>query len=130
MLIRQTLVVSALASSAGLAPAALGQVIFQEDFNGKTQSQFNSEWANGDGLALIADPSDPNATDIFPDLPDTAVFHATGAVVTWNGLNDANGISPTADKSIKVSVDQWDDAAGNKRMSLGLRGSADPLSII
>ncbi|MEM1446820.1 MAG: PEP-CTERM sorting domain-containing protein [Planctomycetota bacterium] len=108
--------------------ASAQTVLLDENFDGKTQGQFASDWTPGP--ALIADPSDPNATAIFPDLPTTAAFHPAGPVAEWNGFGTVGQINPTETQSIRLSFDFWDDAVGNKRVTMGLRGAGPTENLI
>ncbi|MEM8782194.1 MAG: PEP-CTERM sorting domain-containing protein [Planctomycetota bacterium] len=110
--------------------ASANTTLLNATFDDQTQAEFETEWtvplSPSDNLAVsfIESPDDPISQELFPGLDETAVSHfgrAGDPVVVWNGLTPGNALTPTAEQSIRLSVDIFDDAAGNKRMSLGLR---------
>ena len=110
--------------------AAADTTILFEDFNDLTQAQFETEWnvgispADSFAVSFIEMPGDPTSEALWPGLTEIAASHlgrAGDPVVTWNGLTSANALTPTESQSIRLSVDIFDNAAGNKRMSVGLR---------
>ena len=122
--------------------------IVDDNFDGYTDTaDFQNTWvptqgnggapadaANLDAGILTSDPfSDPN---LFPGLQGQAVDHigalaGTFMVNQYGGvISESNipfSITPSASESVFVSVDIFDGASGNERMTLGLR-NYDPVS--
>ncbi len=114
-----------------VAPWAAGQVLLNEDFESYANTgAVDVVWPgnSGDGFdTILVDPANPpqgSEGPLFPDLSSgKAVFHPGNDVQEWTGLSTGNPVIPTAEKSVKLSVDIYDNAEGNKRMSVGLRGA-------
>ncbi|QDU90030.1 hypothetical protein Pla175_34290 [Pirellulimonas nuda] len=109
------------------APAAADTTLVSETFDGfADNTALYSVWEprNGTGTAAPANSDDGILTSdssLFPGIEGNAVDHVGNSVMQWTGLAPGGEIHPTTSQSIKLSVDIYDNASGNKRMSAGLR---------
>ena len=114
------------------ASPALAVVVVNENFDSYAdQAAFEAVWPMGTGISfpqpygvLIPGASIPLTppNDSPPDIQGKAVNYFQGLNV-YNGPNLAQmqTLIPSENKSVKLSVDIFDDAVGNKRASVGLR---------
>ncbi len=123
-----------LVSMIAAVPAMADVTIVSENFDGFADSSaLYSVWEPraGTGAAAATNPDDGILTSdsgLFPNIEGNAVDHIGNSVLQWTGLVPGSPINPTAEQSIKLSVDIYDDASGNKRMSAGLRNRQDTVS--
>ena len=139
----------ALAALLAGSPAAMAQVIVQDNFDSYADTAaFLNQWKPASGLGTVAiDPSDPNYTagiltsdpltspTNFPGIQGVAVDHIGAAVSTnqvnqWGGAFDpvtggtpAFTAVPSATQNVRLSADIFVGTSGNERMSVGLRAT-------
>lgn len=115
-----------------IAPLSFGDtVIVDEKFDQYTSdSEFIARWVPRTGGGVDPAPTTDAAiltTDntTFPGVQGKAVDHVGGAInqyePTMGGPFPGSPIMPSATQSVFVSVDFFDGASGNERMTLGLR---------
>lgn len=145
---RRNLVLSMLTAAILIPGYSLhAQVFVDEDFDSyANQAAFEAQWnpdfgtgrfdITGLGTAGILVPytnPDPNDPDVFPPNNDPNGLMGQGVGVTslinefnntadpGNPNNPAFSLVPSPTKSIKLGSDIYDDASGNKRLTVALR---------
>lgn len=127
-----------------LASAATADMnIVSENFDSYTQATFEATWRpdNGNGISPLATPTGILVPDtgagLTPPNDDPPGIQGQGV----NILSDINEydtdgdvttnpflIAPTSTQAVRISGDMFDDTAGNKRASIGLRAISDRTS--